>query len=288
MPFKTSKKGSDVLMQPLVSVILPVYNGAKTIKRAVESILVQSFSNFELIIINDGSNDETPQILNSFTDSRIKILHQENSGITVALNKGVEAANGKYIARMDADDISLPERLEKQVNFLEAHPDIAVVGCANKIIYQDGKEAVRYRAFTHNEIMKNFVKITPVPHSSVIMRKDALIDVGLYDPKTDGSKKIWMTEDYDLWVRFAKKGYKFANLPDILLINEREATSITRSVSLIYLLKMRVIIRKRIIKALGLPKSYYLQIGGVLIASFINYFGFRLDRVFNWLSKGNK
>ena len=107
---------------------MPVYNGEKYLQEAIESILNQTFKDFEFIIINDGSTDKTLEIIKSFTDPRIKLITQENRGIIYSLNKGITESRGKYIARMDADDISLPERLEKEYRFLEQNPNYGIVG----------------------------------------------------------------------------------------------------------------------------------------------------------------
>src|SRR5690606_38292357 len=113
---------------PLVSIILPVFNGEKYIKQSINSILAQTYHNFELIIINDGSTDSSQEIINSFNDNRIISIQQVNEGVAAACQKGLFIAKGKYIMRHDADDICLPEKLERQVKFLEAHNDIALVG----------------------------------------------------------------------------------------------------------------------------------------------------------------
>ena len=113
----------------LVSVIMPVYNGALYLREAIDSILSQTHTNLELIIINDGSNDNSEEIILSYEDNRIRyIINEKNSGICVTLNKGLDIAKGKYIARMDCDDISCPERLQMQIEYMEQNPSIGVLG----------------------------------------------------------------------------------------------------------------------------------------------------------------
>jgi glycosyltransferase involved in cell wall biosynthesis len=267
----------------LISVVLPIYNGAKTIRRAVESVLAQTYKNFEFIIINDGSTDETPEILTSLHDERIRILHQENRGLVASLNRGITEAAGKHIARMDADDFAMPKRLEKQVEFMESHPTVGVLGTAVKIVYSDGTERIRRRPLDTASIRKNIVKICPFCHSSVMIRKEVFDKVGPYDSSKDGSKKL-LVEDYDLWVRVLAAGYDMANLPDVLMVYYKEPASILRSRSLSMRLKQQVLSRIEIIKRLNLGYSAYLNIPPVVMLSILNHFGVRLDRIFNLLS----
>lgn len=121
-----------------VSVVIPVYNCEKTIKETINSILIQTGISFEIIVIDDGSNDETARIVNEICDERIKYFYQNNSGISVALNNGIKRAAAKYIARIDGDDIALPTRLETQFYMLESNPDVAMVASAVEFINDDG------------------------------------------------------------------------------------------------------------------------------------------------------
>ena len=121
---------------PLVSVLMSVYNGDRYLDEAIDSILSQTYENFEFIIINDGSTDHTKDILSSYSnqDNRIRVFHQKNHGLTFSLNRGLELSRGKYVARMDADDISSPRRLEEQINYLRANPEVGVLGTQMEII----------------------------------------------------------------------------------------------------------------------------------------------------------
>jgi glycosyltransferase involved in cell wall biosynthesis len=267
----------------LVSVILPVYNGEKTIGRAVNSILFQTYTDFEFIIVNDGSTDGTSEILSSYNDKRIRILHQENRGLVASLNRGIKESKGKYIARMDADDVALPERLKKQVNFLERNLTVGVLGTYTKVVYHDGTERVRQRPLNTTSIKKNIIRICPFCHSSVMIRREVFDRVGLYDSSKDGSKKL-LVEDYDLWVRVLAAGYDMANLPDVLMVYYKEPASILRSRSLSMRLKQQVLSRIEIIKRLNLGYSAYLNIPPVVMLSILNHFGVRLDGIFNLLS----
>src|SRR6185369_12980087 len=118
---------------PLISVVLPVYNGEEYLRESIDSILKQSYSNFEFLILNDGSSDRSEEIIQSYSDPRIKYHKHANCGLAATLNKGIELAKGEYIARQDQDDISLPTRLEKQITFLENHSEYAMVGTGSKI-----------------------------------------------------------------------------------------------------------------------------------------------------------
>ena len=269
-----------------ISVILPVYNGSKTIKRAVDSILAQTYDSFELIIINDGSTDETKNILNLFKDKRIVLINnQKNLGKVHALNNGILRAKGKYIAFLDADDVALPQRLEKQVYFLEQNPSIVVVGTATKEIYRDGTEKIRYRPPDTRAIKKNIIRICPFTHSSTMIRREVFDRIGLYDPSKDGPKRLSIGEDYDLWVRMLSAGYEMANLPDVLTIYYRGAGSSIRGRPLMQRIKHRTTARIDAIKKLKLPYSAYLNIIPVIIFSILDDYGLKIDRLFYFLSR---
>ena len=267
----------------VVSVILPVYNGSKTIKRAVESILSQTFGDFEFLIINDGSKDDTPEILDSFDDNRIRILHQENRGLVFSLNRGIKNSQGKYIARMDADDIALPDRLQKQVDFMGKNPSVGILGTAVRVVYDDGTKRIRRRPIDTASIKKNIVRICPFSHSSVMIRKEVFDTVGLYDSSKDGSKQL-LVEDYDLWVRILVAGYEMANLSDVLMTYYKEPGSILRSRSFSKRVTQQILSRIDVIKKLNLGYLAYLNIPPVVLLSILNHFGLRLDRVYNLLS----
>jgi len=196
---------------PKVSVVMSVYNDESYVAEAVNSILDQTFSDFEFIIINDGSTDKTPQIIRSFDDPRIRVIDQPNSGLTVSLNRGIRLAKGEYIARMDADDLSEPERLEKQVEALDRNPGIAVVGCWYKVIDENGS-LLGYKRLPDdvNQLAKLLKRDNPICHGSVMMRKEAIQAVGLYN------ENLRYAQDYELWLRMLYQGYGFYVIPDFL------------------------------------------------------------------------
>ncbi len=198
-------------MNSKVSIIMSVYKGERFLQESVESIINQTFKNFEFIIINDGSTDNTAKTLESYTDPRIRLFNQENMGLTKSLNKAIKLSSGKYIARMDADDIALPERLQKQVDFLDANPDVGVVGTGNLVIDEQGKVIGRkvYPSFD-SELRRALIGYNPFLHASVMIKREVFEIVGIYNERNAKG------QDYELWFRIANH-FKLANLPEILM-----------------------------------------------------------------------
>lgn len=200
---------------PLVSVLMPAYNAEKYIIEAIESILKQSFTDFELIIINDCSQDSTSQLLTNYAlkDSRIVIINNDrNLGVSDSLNKGLEIAQGKYIARMDADDIADKKRFEVQVAYMDAHPDTVLCGSSIEFINESGK-ALGYRNYpTGNDVLKKQLPISnPFAHPTVLINRSLLNNF-----KLKYSKDYPRCEDYHLWFQIAQFG-KFHNCSEPLL-----------------------------------------------------------------------
>jgi len=209
----------------LVSVILPVYNCPAYIGAAIKSILDQTFENFEFIIIDDGSTDSTPEIIQTFTDPRILFFRQENQGLAATLNRGIELSRGKYIARQDQDDISLPERLAKQVKYLDSYPECAMVGTWAEIYREEKKTKKAYRHPSDNVILQYELLFNNLfVHSSMMLRKSILEQIGVYS--TDRERQP--PEDYELWSRIAHK-YEIANIPEILHIYREIPHSMSRT-----------------------------------------------------------
>jgi glycosyltransferase involved in cell wall biosynthesis len=190
---------------------MSVYNGEKYLRKAVDSILNQTFKNFEFLIINDCSTDETLKILKNYNDPRITIIKNEkNIGLTRSLNKGLKVARGDYIARQDADDISTPNRLEKELNFLIKRSDYAAVGSFIRVIDENGKELHTIEKPITDEAIKAFLKKDNcIAHGSSVIRMSCLRDINFYDDT------IPKAQDYDLWLRLSGK-YKLANIPEYL------------------------------------------------------------------------
>jgi glycosyltransferase involved in cell wall biosynthesis len=212
-------------MLPKISVILPVYNAQSYLRESIESILNQSFQNFELIMINDGSTDESLSIMESYADQRIRIINQTNAGLPISLNRAIAIAQGQYLARQDADDISLPNRLGKQVAYLDNHPQCALLGTWAQILVGNTPSE---RSLSHpnlnGDIQLKLLFFNCFVHSSVMIRKKALETSGLYPE--DPAK--FPPEDYDLWLRIAKQ-WEVANLPEVLLQYRELPNSISRS-----------------------------------------------------------
>lgn len=197
---------------PLISVIMPVYNTERFVGEAIESILNQTFTDFELVIIDDGSTDSSREIIQHYAqqDQRIKAYqNEENKGISYTRNKLIELSQTNYIAAQDSDDISLPQRLELSYNYLQNHRDCAVVGW-NNIIIDEEWVVVWYRKYSNN--IKNIIlKKSPLSQPSIMLRKDCFHKVWWYDPHLNYG------EDYDLWLKFYAQWYIIHNiLADLL------------------------------------------------------------------------
>jgi glycosyltransferase involved in cell wall biosynthesis len=195
---------------PLVTVLLPVQNGASTLSNAIQSILNQSYSHWELLILDDGSNDDTLQIAQCFSDARIQIVHDgQHRGIVARLNQGISLARGAYIARMDADDVSHPQRLEKQVAFLEGNSNVDLVGSAIRLMLPNNASKVRTFPLNHAEIVAQPWKKTLSMAHPTWCGRVAWFRQWQY-------RDFWRNEDQELLLR-ASETSVYANLPDVLL-----------------------------------------------------------------------
>ena len=209
---------------PTISVILPVYNGAQFIVEAVTSILSQTYTSFELLVIDDGSTDATRALLEPLAqgDRRLIIHAEARRGLVGALNFGIAQAKGRYIARMDADDVALPERFAAQVDYLDKHPDCVAVGTSIIKVDDQGREKSRSRAPNEAFQPSAFPPVIPgIAHPTAMIRADALRQVGGYRPY------FYNTEDRDLWARLWQVG-RIHQLPEMLLRYRVHAGSVTR------------------------------------------------------------
>ena len=203
--------GAMSTITPRITVLMPVYNGEAFVEEAIKSILDQTFSDFELLVVNDGSTDRSLEILQSIHDPRIRVLNNpRNLGLIATLNKGLDLARGEYIARMDCDDVSHPTRLKKQFRFLEDNPDIGMVG--SWFEKEMTNETIVVRTPVEDaDIRFHLIFDNAFLHSSIVMRKCLIDSYRLhYDPD------FRHAEDYELWVRLAAHS-KLANLPEVLL-----------------------------------------------------------------------
>ncbi len=211
---------------PLVSIVMSVFNEDKHLRHSLYSILNQSFRDFEFLIVNDCSTDNSMTIINESAkhDARIKIIHNaERLGLTKSLNLAITMSRGKYIARMDADDIALPKRFEHQVHFLEHNEDIGVVGTSFYEIDENGRIlGVVYMPQDDSAIRRNIFRFNPFFHSSVMIRRLALFDVGLYN------EDFRYAQDYELWFRILEH-YRGANLGAVLMQRRKHRRTLTFS-----------------------------------------------------------
>ena len=199
---------------PEISAVLPVYNGEAYVREAVESILTQTFTDFELIIINDGSTDGSGAILRELAagDPRIVLVERANGGLVSALNEGIERARADLIARMDADDVAMPDRFARQLARMLGEPDLGVLGSFIRIMDKAGR-TIRLGDYPVSvaEAARFMEHGCPVAHPTVMMRREAVLKAG-------GYRKLFShCEDYDLWLRISELGYGIANLPQPLL-----------------------------------------------------------------------
>jgi glycosyltransferase involved in cell wall biosynthesis len=210
---------------PLVSVLMPVYNGAKYLRESIQSILGQTFGDFELVIVDDGSTDDTPSVIQEFSrkDARVRAHRQNNQGHVGALITGLEKVRGTYVARMDGDDVSLPARLAAQVSYLESHPDVGVLGTAATVIDADGSPVVPVRFPTQHWVIRWALCFSSaIIHPSAMMRRSVLQKAGGYD------HAMKHAEDYDLWRRLSLVT-RLANLEDVLLLLRKHEKNVSAS-----------------------------------------------------------
>jgi glycosyltransferase involved in cell wall biosynthesis len=211
-------------MPPRVTVLMPVHNAADYVSYAIDSILKQRFTDFELLVVDDGSTDQTPGILEECTDRRLRVIRQpRNLGINASLNAGVEVAAGELVARQDADDWSHPDRLAQQVSFLDRHPGVAVVGTQARLIDSEGRGRGHLRrGLAHVSVLWSLLFDNPLIHTSVMYRRSVVQALGGYD------LAFPLAADFDLWSRIALES-RVQNLPDQLVEFRIHAASSTQA-----------------------------------------------------------
>ena len=211
---------------PTISVIMPVYNAARYVKEAVESVLAQTLADFELIVVNDGSTDSSERVLRRLAakDGRIKLISRPNTGYVVALGEAIGVSRGQYLARMDADDVCLPERFAKQVALLDARPNVGVVGTSYDLIDARGRFLHTMRQPTSDDALQRacLAGSTPICHPTAMIRRSLFDAVGGYDCGA------FPAEDLDLWLRIGEHS-QLACLPDVLLRYRLHAASISET-----------------------------------------------------------
>ena len=211
---------------PVVSILMPVYKTAPYLRDAMDSILSQTFEDFELIVLNDCSPDDAEDILDTYTDPRIvRYKGVKNVGLSNILNVGIGMSRGKYIARMDSDDLSLPDRLQIQVDFLETHPEIDLVSAGMRLF--GAKEEVWIRERNPEKVKIEALFHSPILHASSVWRRDRFEENGLRF-----RQEMVPSEDYDLWTRAMVKGLKLVNLPQVLYEYRIHSAQVTTNTAL--------------------------------------------------------
>lgn len=207
---------------PAITVLMPAYNAADYIEEAIDSVLAQTFTDFELLIINDGSTDNTEQIISRYRDPRVRLHTQPNAGVIGALNKGLELSRSALIARFDADDVCYPHRLQVQYDFMQQHPDYVLVGSAADYIDKDGEYLFEWQpvAYTHDELQQAIYHTCPFDHPAIMYRRDVALKLGGYP------KGAIHFEDHLFWTAFFAEG-KLCNLRDRLIKHRFNPASVT-------------------------------------------------------------
>ncbi|MBQ2244450.1 MAG: glycosyltransferase [Oscillospiraceae bacterium] len=239
-----------------ISVVMAAFNAEKYLREAMDSILAQTYGDLELIVLDDKSTDGSLQILKEYAaaDPRVVVLENEqNMGLTKSLNKGLAVAKGEYIARMDADDISVPDRFAKQVAFLDSHPDYSFVSCIGRYIDEEGREEqLRLFPETHEEICAMMPKVDAVMHPGVMFRREDIARIGNY------CEDFRVVQDYDLWFRGMAAGYKFYNIQEPLVLFRRNDSYNTRKSKAYRLVDYRVRKKGYKLNKIPLHKRVYL------------------------------
>ena len=208
-----------------VSVVIAVHNGERWIAGCVESVLAQTFQDFEIIVVNDGSSDGTLEKLETVSSERMTVIDFEVCrGVSTARNEGIRAASGEYVAILDADDVASPERLQEQVNYLDSHPYIALVGSYFELQGELGSKKVVTRPLDDEKVRQAIFYSCPVANTTVMMRREAFLAVGGYPSEFDHG------EDYRFLVRFVKI-YRVANIPRILVLKRETKGGLTFTIS---------------------------------------------------------
>ena len=212
--------------QVSVSVLMPVYNGQAFLEDALKSVLDQSgIDNLEILVLDDGSQDNSPQILARYEDPRLTVIRHPNIGLAATLNKALSLARGKYMARQDQDDLLLPGRLRKQLAFLESHPEVAIVGTWAEIYVGDTPDGRYHRHPSASDALRlQLLFDNPFVHSSIMMRADVIRALGGYSE----DKSRQPPEDYEFWSRIARK-HAIANLPEVLTVYREISGSMSRT-----------------------------------------------------------
>lgn len=243
-------------MDKKISVLMGIYNCEATLSEAIDCILAQTYDNWELIMCDDGSKDNTvlvaEEYVQKYPNKIILLKNEKNMGLNYTLNKCLESAQGEYVARMDGDDVCNPTRFEKELNFLDKHPEYALVSCNMELYDKDG--VFRIIEYKEQPLLKDFLKTSQFCHAGCMMRTSVMKELGGYTV----SDKFLRVEDYDLWVRLYIAGYKGYNLQEVLYSMRDDRNAAKRRTFKNRLNESRVI--KKVYKAGKFPfyKSIYV------------------------------
>ncbi len=242
------------MIKLLISVVMSVYNSEKYLSESIESVLNQTCANFEFIIINDGSTDSSLHIIQNYMqdDERIVLVNQENKGLPFSLNEGIEKAKGKYIARMDADDISLPTRFEEQIKFMEKNLEIGICGTWAEVFGEKKKSRILKHPITHDEMKAKLLYTVCFAHPTVFMRKRVLDE-----NKLRYNLDYLNAQDYELWSKISEVTV-MGNIPKVLLryrLNENSITSIADSKNVELRYDLLESVYSKYIKQMGIENS---------------------------------
>lgn len=264
---------------PKISVVMPVYNGEKFLRETMDSIFNQTFGDFEFIIINDASKDSTEEIIKSYEDDRIVYLkNEQNLGVAGSLNRGLETAKGEYIARIDADDIALPSRFEKQADFMDNHPDVGVCGSTVRIFEEDGAERNFVYSETDKSIRVDMLFNSAFAHPSVMIRRALLEKYGIFY-----NLEYEKAEDYRMWYDILKvsKGH---NLQEPLLRYRHHQNQVTKTnvkEQTVAVTKMR----KVMYDTLNLNTEEYLEVFSKICNGVRNFEKDEYAKIRDWMKK---
>lgn len=262
---------------PSVTVLMPMYNSARYLREAVDSILAQSFAGFELLVMDNASTDDGPAILQGYRDPRIRYVHNGgNIGLAASLNRGIDLARGAFIARMDADDIALPRRLELQVDFLRRHPEVGMCGGqVYKVV--DGRRHWMWFPKRHEDIRVTLLFHTAFPHPAVMIRRSVLVEQGLRY-----REDLRNLEDYELWTRLTEVT-RTANLPDFLLDYRVHAQQMSGSQYELVLALRREIHARMVHRLIPEADDDDLHFHGLVSVHHERFSAEQLDRAERWL-----
>jgi glycosyltransferase involved in cell wall biosynthesis len=249
---------------PLVSVVMPVYNAVETVEEAIRSLLRQTYEHLEILAVDDGSTDGTPDVIGGIRDARIRLLRQEHLGLVGALNAGCTLARGEYIARLDGDDIAAEPRIEAQLAYMEQHGEVGLLGTWARVV-KEGEPPRIFAPPSSNAALRRCLLLdSPFVHSSVMFRREAYVESGGYP---DG-----LNEDYRLWIRIARS-WKVAVLPQVLVTHRVHAGSYTRSIRRRQMLRARLGTQWEATRALGPWLAAIPALGLTMVAYLLSLVG---------------